>query len=227
MARGILNEGALPRLPEFIQAEIDWLPEGPTSIESRYDDAIAVPLILDRVRKAAQEGVDGVVINCFMDPGLQAARELVRIPVAGPAQSAMLLAAGLGQTFSVILPASSGTPIVVDQATVYGVRERLASVRSVGMPVAELVQADRLVAGLLEQAGLAVSEDGAHSIILGCTGMSHVTERVKSEFAATGFGAPVLDPTLAAIGALLGWRVLGVAHSEKAYESPEWRRPLS
>jgi allantoin racemase len=223
VVRGVLDEGALPPLPAFVRAEVDWLEEGPSSIECRYDEARCVPAVLERVRAAAAAGVDGIVLNCFMDPALQPARELVRVPIAGPAQSSMALAVTLGQTFSVILPAASGAPIVADQASAYVGRDRLASVRSVEMPVAELHDHDRLLHELVEQARLAVEHDGAQVVILGCTGMCGVTAAFKRSVEQLGLGVPVIDPTLAAVGAIVTQSIATVTHAERAYALPSWR----
>lgn len=223
VVKTVLDDDILPPIPSFVDAEVDWLDEGPSSVECRYDDALCVPPLLERVKAAAIDGVDGIVINCFMDPGLQVARELTRVPVSGPAESAMLLASSLGQRFSVILPAASGAPIVVEQAVSYGVRDQLASVRSVEMPVAELSNEAKLIDGLLQQAELAWSDDDAHVVILGCTGMSHVTETVKREFDARGHDIPVIDPTLAAIGMLVAINTAGVHHSGRTYAVPSWK----
>ncbi|KLL96950.1 hypothetical protein NJ76_08070, partial [Rhodococcus sp. IITR03] len=46
---------------------------GPPSIESHYDEALAVPGILTEIEKGERDGVDGYVIACFGDPGLDAA----------------------------------------------------------------------------------------------------------------------------------------------------------
>lgn len=223
VVRGVLDESILPAVPDFISLECDWLDQGPSSIECRVDDYLAVPHILEKVRIAAEQGVDGILINCFMDPGLEAARELVQVPVAGPAQAAMTMAVTLGQRFSVILPAESGVPIVRDEAVRYGVERALAAVRSVEMPVAELSDQDRLVAELACQAERAVQEDDAHVIILGCTGMSYVSECFRSELAERGLRVPVIDPTLAGIGWLVAVGVLRVSHSARAYSLPSWR----
>jgi allantoin racemase len=221
VVQDVLSDDVLPPVPGFVELDSDWLPEGPPSIECRADEARAVPFVLDRVLAAAADGVDGVVLNCFMDPGLAAARELVRIPVAGPGQASMALAAMLGDTFSVILPATSGAPIVAEQATRYVGRERLASVRGVEMPVAELHDHSRLVAGLVHEAERAIDDDGAHVVILGCTGMSAVTRDVQEALA--GRDVPVLDPTLSAIGATASQAIQGVCHSGAAYALPSWR----
>jgi len=79
-----------------------FLESGPASIESYYDEAVAVPGIIARVRQAEREGVDAVIINCMGDPGLDVAREVVSIPVIGPCEASMHLAAMLGHKFAVV-----------------------------------------------------------------------------------------------------------------------------
>ena len=51
---------------------------GPVSIESHYDEALAVPGLLQEIAAGERDGIDGYVIACFGDPGLKAARELAR-----------------------------------------------------------------------------------------------------------------------------------------------------
>jgi len=223
VAKGVLDDSILPAVPEFVKLECDWLDEGPTSIECRVDDSMAVPHILKKVRQAADDRVDGILVNCFMDPGVEAARELVRVPVVGAAQPAMALACTLGQRFSVILPAKSGIPIVREQAARYGVAHALASVRSVEMPVAELSDHDRLARELAREAEKAVRDDDAHVIVLGCTGMAYITARFALAIADSGVDVPVLDPTLAGIGWLVAVNTLGTTHSERTYSLPPWR----
>ena len=222
VVKGVLGDDIIPSLPSFVQAEAGWLAQGPPSIECRVDSAHAIPSLLDAVLAAAADGVDGMVLNCFLDPGIGAARELTRVPVAVPAQSAMTLATTLGDRFSVILPAASGTPMVVGLADAYVGRGRLASVRSVEMAVAEMRDHKRLVAGLVEQAERAIKEDGAHVVILGCTGMCSVVKAVTTALAH--HDVPVIDPTTAAIGAVVSQLMLGVRHSGPAYALPSWRR---
>ena len=75
---------------------------GPASIESHYDEALAVPGLLAEIARGEQLGSDGYVIACFGDPGLDAARELAAGPVVGIAEAAMHAASFLGRGFSVV-----------------------------------------------------------------------------------------------------------------------------
>ncbi len=75
---------------------------GPASIESAFDEALAVPDTLAQIIEAERDGADAVVVNCMGDPGVKAGREAVDIPVIGPCEASMHLAAMLGHTFSVL-----------------------------------------------------------------------------------------------------------------------------
>src|SRR3989337_451800 len=66
---------------------------GPESIESAYEEAYAIPPTLELVERAAADGHDAVVLACFSDPGLEAARESVSIPVVGIGETSLHVAA--------------------------------------------------------------------------------------------------------------------------------------
>ncbi len=51
-------------------------PGAPPAIESALDEAACVPPLLTLVSQAEAQGYDAVVIACFSDPGLDAAREV-------------------------------------------------------------------------------------------------------------------------------------------------------
>src|SRR6185312_7691835 len=74
---------------------------GPRSIEGHYDDILAAAATLEVVRGRAAE-FDGVVVACFGDPGLFAAREVSPVPVVGIAEASMLVACTVAHRFSVV-----------------------------------------------------------------------------------------------------------------------------
>src|SRR6478736_1337521 len=93
---------------------------GPASIESHYDEALAVPGLLAEIARGEAEGVDGYVIACFGDPGLYAARELARGPVIGIAEAAIQAAGHLGRGFSVVTTLQRSVGQTWDLAERYG-----------------------------------------------------------------------------------------------------------
>ena len=61
----------------------EWKDTGRTrsSIESSYDEYMAIPTYLEYTIDAEEEGYDAVILSCGSDPGLDALREAVKIPV--------------------------------------------------------------------------------------------------------------------------------------------------
>jgi allantoin racemase len=198
-----------------------FLRSGPASVESAYDEAVAIPDVITRVREAEAEGMDAVIINCFGDPGLDAAREVVSIPVVGPCEASMHVAAMLGHKFSVITVLERLIPELDLHARKYGVASKLASARSVELPVLDLEKGrEQFVGRMIEKAIEAVEEDGAHVIVLGCTGLAGLAEQVKAGLARRGFDVPVIDPAATALKlaeALVG---AGLTHSKRTYPQP-------
>ena len=103
---------------------------GPASIESAFDEALALPDTIAKIVQAEQEGVDAVVVDCFGDPGVDAGREATEMLVLGPAQTSMHLAALLGQKFSVVTVLEAVVPMLEDLATKYGLADKLCSIRT-------------------------------------------------------------------------------------------------
>lgn len=219
-------EEFLPMLrPDTELSHVD-LDLGPASIESAFEEMLAAPQTVARAIEAEREGIDAVMINCMGDPGLHPAREAVSIPVVGPCEAAMHAAAMMGHSFSVITIARSVKAQFEDRAKIYGVREKLASVRSVDIPVLELeIDRNRTVEALIEQAVLAVDQDGADVIIFGCTGMTGTAAAVEEGLATRGFeGVPVIDPPVWAIKFAEAMADMGLRHSKRAWSAPPEKR---
>jgi allantoin racemase len=200
---------------------------GPPSIESEHDEAMAVPDTLRRIVEAEREGVDAVVIDCMGDPGLRAARELVSIPVLGPAEISLHTAAMLGEAFSVVTVLERIRPLFVRLARNYGVADRVSSLRSIGVPVLELgSDVNHLTRLLCDESLRAVREDGASVIVLGCTGFVGLAQAIADFLRAeTGNRIPVIDPIPLAVLAAVAWVTTGISHSQVSYPAARIGRP--
>ena len=44
--------------------------KGPDAIEGSYDEALAVPGVLEEIKRGIEDGYDGFIIACFLDTGL-------------------------------------------------------------------------------------------------------------------------------------------------------------
>ena len=159
-------------------------------------------------------------VDCFGDPGVDAAREMVKIPVVGGFQPAALNASLIAGKWSVVTVLKSVVPMITDLARKLGVEGNLASVRDINTPVLELQEKGVLEKKLLDAIELAVEQDGAEAIVLGCTGMLGLARKLAGEMAARGKPVPVVDPTAAAIGYLEMLVRSGLSHSKVTYPVP-------
>lgn len=166
---------------------------GPASIEGHYDEALAVPGVLTEVARGVADGVDGFVLACFGDPGMDAARELAAgRPVIGIAQAAMHLAALAARGFAVVTTLSRTAGRAWDLARTYGFADRCREVLACEVPVLAVDSAEDMVADLAREA---LTHDGVEAIVLGCAGMAEMAARVSAET-----GAPVIDGVGAGVG---------------------------
>jgi len=198
--------------------------KGPESIENQYDDAFAVPGVLEEVGKAEEEGYDGVLISCFGDPGLKPARELANIPVVGTAESSMLFASALGQRFSIITILRNIVPLLEGLVQDLGIYGKLSSIRDVNVPVdrlKEIREAGKQMDLIYREAIKAIEEDDAHAIVLGGTCMAAVSPRLyKILREKKGYDIPVIDPVGASVKFLESLISLGLKQSKLTYMTP-------
>jgi allantoin racemase len=184
--------------------------KGPDTIESAYDEAYAVPPTLELVKKANAEGYDAVILACFSDPGLEAAKEISAIPVVGIEEATLHMAAMLGAKFSIMTPRKQRIASKCEHVHMRGLTHFLASVRSLNLSVAE-TDADpaKTKRRLMEVANAAVEKDGAEVIIMGCAGMAGYAEEIER-----ALKVKVLDPAAVALKTAEAMADLGLTHSK-------------
>ena len=183
---------------------------GPASIESHFDEALAVPGILECIAEGERAGADGYVIACFGDPGLSAAREVATGPVVGIAEAAMHVATLVGRTFGIVTTLSRTEGTASELVRSYGMSEACVSITSCDIPVLDLDDprsgARQKVADLCS---VAVA-GGADSVVLGCAGMADLCRDLAREI-----GVPVIDGVTAAVTLLESLLDLGLTTSRR------------
>ena len=184
-------------------------PGAPPAIESALDEAACVPPMLRLIRAARDRGYDAVVIACFSDPGLDAAREATDLPVVGIQDAAMHLAAQIGYRFSVLTTLAHRAPLRERAALLAGLDRRLASCRPLDLPVLEtVVNREQVVRKIVKVGREAIEVDGAEVLVLGCAGLGDLAIRASREL-----GVPVIDPNAAALKLCETLVDLGLSHS--------------
>jgi allantoin racemase len=188
---------------------------GPASIESHYDEALAVPGLLVQVRAGEAAGADGHVIACFGDPGLDAAREVAAGPVVGIAEAGMRAATYLGRSFGVVTTLQRTTGRAWELAGRYGVREQCATVRAVEIPVLALETDPAARSRIAAECEDVVATEGCDAIVLGCAGMADLAAELTARV-----GVPVVDGVSAAVVAVEGLVRLGLTTGKRGEFAP-------
>ncbi|MGA9411037.1 MAG: aspartate/glutamate racemase family protein [Roseobacter sp.] len=152
---------------------------GPPAIQGAEDGKLAEEPLLELVAKATGQSASAIIIGCFDDTALDAARALANCPVIGIGQAAYHLAAIAGGRFSVVTTLAISIPILEENIRSYGLTGQLGRVRASGVPVLALEQdtqaaTDQVVAEISK----AAREDGIQSVVLGCGGMVDIEQGI-------------------------------------------------
>ncbi len=114
------------------------------------------------------EQFDGIIVAAFGDPGLEALRTRMTVPVVGIAEAGMLSAGAGGRRFSVVTTTPKLVAAIERRADAYGLGGQLCSVRLTEGDLAQtMADPELLVSRLRTAVDPAVSEDGAEAIVIG------------------------------------------------------------
>ncbi len=194
---------------------------GPVSIEGYYDEAFAVPGLVEEVRKGEAAGYDGYVVACFDDTGVDAARCIARGPVVGIAEAAMHVATLIAGSFSIVSTLGRSAPALEHLVHKYGFANRCRRVRTAEVPVLALEDPKSdAVERLRAEIARAIAEDRCEAIVLGCAGMADLNAALAAEF-----GLPVIDGVAAAVKLVEAVAGLGLGTSKVGgYAAPLRKR---
>lgn len=176
-----------PKAPDF---SFLTLAESPATIVTDADVTLAGARLNQRLAGLAPPAA--LVIACFSDPGLVAARAQLPCPVIGIQEAAVLTALGLAPRFGII--ALSQAPIARHRRKLaaMGVLDRLAlEVGLSGVSAHDAGHREDLYPEILA-AGRALQDAGAGAVVLGCAGFGSRRARLEADL-----GLPVIDPVLA------------------------------
>ena len=205
--RELFSKYASPEAEIYIAS----LERGPASLVTRKDYADALPLVVEKALRLCKD-YDGLLVNCFLDPGVDVLKSLLEIPVVGPCEASLAVASLLGWKLGVVTVEGEGLSLIEERIRLLGFGNRLASLRYIDVPVLELdADLGRTKGALLRESKIAV-EEGAEVVVLGCTGLAGLAEWLSGEL-----GVPVVDPALAALKMLETLVKLGLRQSERRY----------
>ena len=228
VATSIWNEPTLREIEKYKDSETSLdiinLQKGPESIEGSYDDVWSAIFTLQEVEKAAKEGYDGIIIYCYGDPALRAAKEAVEIPVVGLGEASAIFALLLGHKFGILTagpPESDAGAYLMDNLKMYELDHKCVGVLSIGVPVVNLKEGNDKERSSVIEFGRGLIEKGADVIILGCGSILGVAEAASCEL-----GIPVIIPAAAALKMCEAMISMGVAQSKKGFYPPAVKKRI-
>jgi len=186
------------------------LSNGPRAIEYDYDREIAAPYVVEEVIKANKEGFDAIVINCFDDPGLDAAREVSDKLVLGIGESSITTALLLGHRIAIISTGRQSIPIYHRKAMILGVEDRIVHITGIDVGVLDIRKdIDNVKEILLGEIERSVRYHGAEVVVLGCGGFIGLAEELSAKTKV-----PVIDPTMVTVKLAESLARLRLMHSK-------------
>jgi allantoin racemase len=160
---------------------------------SNRNTARVVEEIVRTIERATPDAPDAILVWGGLDPGVAMARERIRVPVIGVAQSTYAVAAQLGARLGLVVYEPGIIEPIMDVARACRADHLVANVRSIDVPMPELYpRRVHVREKLVEEASHALRQDGATMIYV--QGMSMVPATMSAEELASRIGAPVLDP---------------------------------
>ena len=167
---------------------------GPRSIEGFTDEVLAAYNLVDTVA-AARGRYDGIVVACYGDPAISACREVSDVPVVGIAEASFHMACLVAHKWSIVTVLPRVKPLLEEVVIRNGLERRCASIRPAPLTVLEIEEdLDRAKRMMVDEARIAIEQDGAEAILLGCAGLGPIDKAMQDEL-----GVPVFDGTACAV----------------------------
>jgi allantoin racemase len=168
---------------------------GPLAIECLADAEAVQDQVMGYVNQANEDNYDAVIMACYGQSLQKAAKKISKIPVYGIAEPQLYMACLLGGKFSVIGLKKDSDRVMQERLKSLGLISRCASVRTIGVSVMEcVVNRESTYAALTKEARIAIEEDAADVICLGCAGLAGLDKPMQQEL-----GVPVLDGVVCAV----------------------------
>jgi Asp/Glu/hydantoin racemase len=151
------------------------------------------------IAAACGGGVDGVIVAAFGDPGIDALRRRVKVPIVGIAEAAMLEAAVGGRRFGVATTTPALVCSIAKYAARLGIAAQYTGIRlTAGDPLTLVADPKQLVEALAEAARQSIGDDGAEAVVIGGGPLGEAAIVL-----AKLFSTPIIAPIPAAMARLI------------------------
>jgi len=206
--------------PPDLTVAVTNISQGSDCIECRFDLVTNAPHVVGLVEEAREAGHDGVYVSDFDMCGVEAAHEVVDIPVIGGGRPQNHAAMMLSQRFTVLTIVTSVEDLQIEHMRAFGVLPNFASIRVLDISVKDLTNRKAVIEAATKGATDAIEEDGADSIIFGCTGFVGVAGAVAKKLSGKYGNVPVTDPNQVAVLYMYMLLRAGLHQSRLSYSRP-------
>jgi len=203
-----------------VNTEIDVykIERGPETIESYTDEAYAQPFVIElAISKVNEGGYNAIIVDCFLDPAVDALMEVLNIPVIGPGRTSINFAALISRNITILVPVENlVTPVKKLAKEWKNNLMETVKVKSLGIPVAEIHTSEKYI---IEHISTQVQEfEDSDCLIFGCTGFAEVAEALKMVLKARGI--TVINPVEVSVKYAEMMAKLNIAHSKRTFKYP-------
>lgn len=216
----VMNEQILEQCKkvssEGTRLTIRSITDGTESIECMFDEELAATAILKEAKQAESDGADGVIIYCFTNPAVDAARELLTIPVIGIGEAAQTIAMPLCENYGIVTTIQNSVARNKRKAKVLGTDSKLGAVVPLGLKVTELTgERASILNHVTDVLHKQVKERELDLLILGCGYLIGYSEDLSKNL-----GVPIIDPGQSAVKLMEAYISLGIAQSKRSFMTP-------
>lgn len=193
---------------------------------THFDRSITSISYIETAIMAQDAGFDAIFINTFGDYGIDSIRSALKIVVVGAGESSISLSSNLAKNFSIVtLWPPKLNFIYHDRLLNSGQKNRCVSIRNVlnDETISEINSAadsishmnssnSPTIKDILKEIELAIKEDGAEVILLGCTCMAKVAGKISE-----AVKIPIIEPMRTGYKTTEMLLALGLMHSTYSF----------
>jgi allantoin racemase len=185
---------------------------------------LETPALVKKAIEAERQGFDGVIQSNTFDPGVEASRLAVRIPVIGLLRASLHFAATICDRLGLIVPLETHMPHTMRMVQTYGMTPFVCGIRTVGLyDTGDLAGYHDIVVERTLAVGKELVEQGAQAIIpLGGKIYPYV---VTPEELEPELGVPVINTKAVGVSYAELMARNQIKHSIKAYPCPTGLNP--
>jgi len=203
------------------QINLEFIEQGPESIDSRFDVMRASPYILKSAKRVEKDGNRSLIINNMTDPALDATREILDIPVLGIANTVLHFASLLAIKFSIIVPEKRTISIIKELINLYGFQDKVTSIRSIDQIInPKELSIDNSENELYKAMKKLIKTDGAEAIIFDYYVSLRFLKNGGSEELLCKKDILILDPLVTTVKLCEVLVDLNLLHSKFRYANP-------